>query len=442
MDPSSPKVVFLTAGGAGMYCGSCMRDNTLVRHLAARGWNIELVPAYTPIRTDEEDVSADRVFFGGINLYLLQTFPLLAHLPGWVFRWLDSPSLIRRATANASIPVDARQLGEMTLATLNGEHGLLRKEHARFVDWLVKESRPSLLNLTNLLIGGSIPLLRRRLPDVPILVTLQGDDLFLGQLTEPWKSAVIARMRELAAQADGFLTFSHAYADLMAALLEVPRDRFHLVPLGIDADPPAPRDTGTDRAPALGFFARLSPEKGFHHAVDAFLRLAQKPGMERTTFHFGGWLGARDRPFVEAQIQRLADGGLEGRFFHHGSPDRAGKSAFFRGIDLFSVPADFFEPKGLYVLEALAAGVPVIQPAHGAFPELLSACPAARLVPAHDPGALAEAWWEVLCSPDRGAAMGALGPAFIRDTASATRMAERTAEVYQQLIRSFLFRSR
>lgn len=223
MDRSSPKIVFLTAGGAGMYCGSCMRDNTLVRHLAARGWDIELVPAYTPIRTDEEDVSADRVFFGGINLYLLQKFPLLAHLPDWVFRWLDSPALIRRATANASIPVDARLLGEMTLATVNGEHGILRKEHERFVDWLVKESRPSLVNLTNLLIGGSIPLLRKRLPGVPILVTLQGDDLFLGQLSEPWKSAVITRMRELAAQADGFVTFTNFYADSMAELLQIGR---------------------------------------------------------------------------------------------------------------------------------------------------------------------------------------------------------------------------
>ncbi len=434
MDRSSPKVVFLTAGGAGMYCGSCMRDNTLVRHLAARAWDIELVPAYTPIRTDEEDVSLDRVFFGGINLYLLQKFPFLAHLPDGIFRWLDSPAIIRRATANASIPVDGRLLGEMTLATVNGEHGILRKEHERFVNWLVQESRPALVNLTNLLIGGSIPLLRNRLPGVPILVTLQGDDLFLGQLIEPWKSAVITRMRELAAQADGFVTFTNFYADLMADLLQAPREKFHIVPLGVDAAGTEPRIPNPERPPAVGFFARISPEKGFHHAVDAFLHLAPLPGMEDVQFHFGGWLSAQDRPFFETQLGRLRDAGLEGRFVHHGSPDRSGKAAFFRQIDVFSVPAEFLEPKGLYVLEAPAAGVPVVQPAHGSFPELLHGCPSAQLVAPRDPAALAHAWREVLQSPGRGLSLGATGPDFIRERATAGLMAERTADVYRRVL--------
>jgi glycosyltransferase involved in cell wall biosynthesis len=435
MDTPTPKIVFLTAGGAGMYCGSCMRDNTLVRHLAAQGWDIELVPAYTPIRTDEQDISVDRVFFGGINLYLLQTFPFLAHLPGWIFRWLDSPSLIRRATANASIPVDARTLGEMTQATLQGEHGILRREHERFVDWLVREARPDLLTLTNLLIGGSIPLLRKRLPGVPILVTLQGDDLFLGQLSEPWKSSVIRRIRELANLADGFVTFTNPYADLMANLLEVPRDRFHLVPLGIETPSAARSPRPPEAPPAVGYFARLCPEKGFHHAIEAFLHLVTLPGMERAVFRFGGWLSAQDRPFFETQLERLRSAGLEGRSFHHGSPDRAGKMDFFGQIDVFSVPADFLEPKGLSVLEAIGAGLPVVQPAHGSFPELLKGCPGAKLVPPRDARALALAWWEILGLPDRGAALGAGGPGFIRDRATAAAMAEATAELYRRMLR-------
>jgi len=431
----SPKVVFLTAGGAGMYCGSCMRDNTLVRHLSALGWDIELVPAYTPIRTDEENVSADRVFFGGINLYLQQKVPFLRHLPGWLFGWLDHPGIIRRATSGASIPVDPKELGAMALATLDGDHGVLRREHARFVDWLVEQSHPDLLNLTNLLIGGSIPLLRKRLPDIPILVTLQGDDLFLGQLTEPWKTSVIARMRELAAQVDGFLTFTEVYADAMAELFAVARSKFRVVPLGIDAkDLGAPRAYKAERPPAVGFFARLSPEKGFHHAVDAFLRLVQLPGMEEACFHFAGWSSAQDREFFERELGRLKRAGLEGRFVHHGSPDRAGKAAFFQSIDVFSVPTDFLEPKGLYVLEALAAGLPVVQPAHGAFPELLQDCPAARLVPERNPEALAEAWRDILIQPDRGIALGASGPEFVKRRASAALMAERTAEVYRELL--------
>jgi glycosyltransferase involved in cell wall biosynthesis len=413
-----------------------MRDNTLVRHLAALGWDIELVPAYTPIRTDEADVSVDRVFFGGINLYLRQRFPFLRHTPGWLLRWLDHPALIRRATARAgSVQVDPRELGPLTLATLDAEHGTLRGEHERFLRWLVAESRPALLNLTNLLIGGSIPRLREVLPGVPVLVTLQGDDLFLGQLQPPWHDAVIRKMRDLAARADGFITFSATYADAMADLFAVPRERFRIIPLGIDPADLSPRDAGPpDAPPTVGYFARLCPEKGFHHAVDAFLRLARMPGLESARFHFGGWLSAQDRPFFDAQRAKLRDAGLDARIHHAGSPDRAGKAAFLRALDVFSVPADFLEPKGLSVLEALACGVPVVQPAHGSFPELLAHCPAARLVPPKDPDALAAAWRDLLLLPDRGRAVGSAGPPFVRDRAHARLMAEATAEVYREFL--------
>ena len=61
------KIAIITAGGAGMYCGSCMQDNSLALALLSLGQDVQLLPTYTPIRTDESDVSLDRVFFGGIN---------------------------------------------------------------------------------------------------------------------------------------------------------------------------------------------------------------------------------------------------------------------------------------------------------------------------------------------------------------------------------------
>ena len=79
MNPgNSGKIVYLTAGAAGMFCGSCMHDNTLVRGLARQGWDLQLVPTYTPIRTDEDDVSVDQVFFGGVNIYLQQKIHLFS----------------------------------------------------------------------------------------------------------------------------------------------------------------------------------------------------------------------------------------------------------------------------------------------------------------------------------------------------------------------------
>ena len=83
MSLSSKRIVYLTAGAGGMYCGSCLNDNTLARALTKLGVDIQLVPTYTPITTDEHDVSLNEVYFGGINVYLQQKFPPL--------RWLPAP---------------------------------------------------------------------------------------------------------------------------------------------------------------------------------------------------------------------------------------------------------------------------------------------------------------------------------------------------------------
>ncbi len=425
MTDSSPKVVFVTAGGAGMYCGSCMRDNTLVRNLIRQGWDVELVPAYTPVRTDEEDVSIDRVVLGGINMFLDQNVPLFRYLPDWFTDWLDRPGLIKRATSG-TVKVDPTKLGAMTLATVKGEAGAQRREHRKFVRWLKEESKPDLVNLTNLLIGGCIPLIKREMPGVPVLVTIQGDDLFLDQLIEPWRSQVIAQMRELAKEVDGFITFSRFYADYMAEMLGVPPEKFHIVPLGIEHEDFHRLERQPNRPPTIGFFARISPEKGFHHFIDGFLEFANKPGMEDSRIHAGGWLGAQDQPFYDEQLRKLESAGLTSRFHYAGSPDRAGKLSFFEEIDLFSVPTQFLEPKGIYVLEALAAGLPVVQPNHGAFPELLRDVPTCRLVTPGHPGHLADAWHELLAGDplitDRQK---------VAETHSATRMAETTGQVYQ-----------
>src|SRR2546423_1116005 len=89
------KIAYITAGAAGMFCGSCMHDNTLVTPLRARGHDALLTPTSTPIRTDEADVSQSRVFFGGINVYLQQHSSLFRKTPWFIDRLLDIPRLLR-----------------------------------------------------------------------------------------------------------------------------------------------------------------------------------------------------------------------------------------------------------------------------------------------------------------------------------------------------------
>ncbi len=417
-----------------MYCGSCMRDNTLVRNLSQLGWDIELLPAYTPVTTDEEDVSdKHQVFFGGVNMYLQQNFFLFRWLPKWLDRWMDNPNLLNRVSSK-SVKVNGHFLGRMTLATVEGEHGVLRKEHRNFVNHLRDQSRPDLVNLTNLLIGGCVPLIRKELPGKPILVTLQGDDLFLDQLDEPWRSRVLKRMQALAQEVDGFVVCNRFYAGLMGELLNIPEDRFHIVPLGIETRDFEDLETLTDRPPTVGYFARICPEKGFHNAVEAFIQLAREPGMEALQFKAGGWLGGDHEPFFAEEQAKLREAGLLDRFEYVGAPDRAGKLDFFRQIDLLSVPTQYQEAKGIYVLEAMAAGIPVVQPSHGSFPEILEGSGAGLLVESNNPAALAEGWKTVLADPQQGLRFGQSGRAHVLARLTAEVMAKETAGVYQRFL--------
>ncbi|MEZ5323527.1 MAG: glycosyltransferase [Verrucomicrobiales bacterium] len=431
------KAIYITAGAAGMYCGSCLRDNTLVRTLRARGCDIHLVPVYTPIKTDEESVSVDRVFVGGINTYLQHKLPLLRYLPRVFDRWLNRPSVLR-ALAGGNVKIKAAELGELTVSMIAGEDGAQKKELRELVDWLKKEARPDIINLTNLLIAGFIPMLKREL-NVPVVVTLQGDDLFLGELVEPYQSQVLTRLRELAPQVDAFVVNSRFYAEKMQVLLQVPADKFHVVPLGIDCSGfPEPVVSATradvDTPPVVGYFARISPEKGFGIVTDAFIELRKLPGMEQCRLKVGGWLGAADRDFFAECTSRLEQAGALPFFEHIGAPDRAGKLDFLNSIDVLCVPTIYEEPKGIFALEALVCGKPVVLPRHGAFIEMIERTGGGVLVEPQDTKATAAVLAELLADPERCLALGTAGRKGVLAGATAEVMADATLKLYEKLL--------
>jgi glycosyltransferase involved in cell wall biosynthesis len=430
---NSPTIAYLTAGGAGMFCGSCMRDNTLAAALIRLGCDVQLLPLYTPIRTDEENVSLDRVFFGGINVYLRQRLPLFRYLPSVFARWLDHPRLIN-GVARLGIKTSGRQLGPLAVSVLRGEHGDQRGEVRRLVEWLGTHVRPQLVNFSNLLIAGCVPAMKRQL-GVPVLVTLQGDDLFLDELPEPYRTLVRGELRRLAAEVDGFLVFSRYYAVFMADLLGVPLERFHLVPMGINIDDyralAAPVE---NRPPTVGYLARLCRPKGLHLLADAFVRLRELPGTQDARLRVAGWLPPTDRAFAEAEFAKLRRAGAGEAFEYVGALERAEKLDFLRSIDVLSVPTVYREPKGIFVLEALASGVPVVQPAHGAFPELLASTGGGRLVPPHDASALAHALHDLLVDHQVRADLGNQGRQRVLAEFNSQRMAEATLEVYQRYL--------
>ena len=228
------KILSITAGAAGMYCGSCFRDNALAAELMARGHEVTLVPVYTPTRTDEPNVSQRRVLFGGISVYLQQYSSVFRVTPRWLDRLWDSPSFISMF-AGRGVSTDARLLGDLTISMLQGEHGVLEKEFDKLVEWIRGEPLPDVVNLPNsLLIGMARPL--GAATGRPICCTLQGEELFLNGLQAPYRDRAIALIREQVAHVDRFIAVSDYCATFMADLFAIPHAKIAVVPLGIRMD--------------------------------------------------------------------------------------------------------------------------------------------------------------------------------------------------------------
>ena len=425
------RILSFTGGAGNMYCGSCLRDNALAAELMRRGHDVLLTPVYTPTRTDETNVSDAHIFFGGISVFLEQHSALFRHTPHFVDRIWDAPWALRMATKR-QIKVDAKSLGEMTVSMLRGERGFQAKEIRKLLDWLRTEPKFDVINLPYSLLTGLAEPLKREL-QVPICVTLQGDDLFLDQLGDGYRRESLALIRQWSAYVDAYVAVSQYYLDYMPEYLGIPRTKMRLARLGINLDGYAPRTRRSNGPFTIGYLARIAPEKGLHLLVDAFVRLLKSPGTEGTRLIAAGYLPPEHEEYLNAARRVLRAAGLEARFDYRGELDRHAKVAFLQEVDVLSVPTTYREPKGLFLFEAMASGVPVVQPRHGAFPEIIERTGGGLLVDPDDPQALADGLAALRSDPALAEALGKAGASAVRTHYSVQNMAEQVEAVYREV---------
>lgn len=417
-----------------MYCGSCLRDNALAAELLRRGHDVLLTPVYTPTRTDERNVSYRHVFFGGISVYLEQHAPLFRYTPRVLDRLWDSTWALRLATKR-QISVNPRSLGQLTVSMLRGERGFQRKEISKLLDWLRREPKFDVVNLPYALLIGLAEPLRRALK-VPVCCTLQGEDLFLDGLGEPYRSESLNLIREAAVHVDAFLAVSQYYGDYMPKYLRVPAAKVRVAPLGINLEGYTPRRPDRSAEPfTIGFFARVAPEKGLHVLCDAYRRMRATSAAGNARLVAAGYLAPEHREYLNEIVRQMEQSGLASEFEYRGEVDRAGKIAFLQSLDVMSVPATYDEPKGMFLFEAMALGVPVVQPRRGAFPEIIEKTGGGLLVDVGDLDALARALQQLQNDPAQRAALGAAGAAGVRAHYTVGQMAETVEQIYGEVIR-------
>jgi glycosyltransferase involved in cell wall biosynthesis len=446
------KILSITAGAADMYCGSCLRDNALAAELLRRGHDVTLMPVYTPTLTDEVNVSTrNPVLFGGISVYLEQNLPLFRHTPRLLDRLWDAAPVIK-AFAGRSMQVDPRFLGEMTVSMLKGEHGHQKKEFDKLIDWLSGEPAPDIVNLPNSLLIAMAGPIRRTLKR-PVVVTMQGEDLFLDGLQEPYKTTSIDLIRRQVNDVDLFIAVSEFYVERMHALLGIPLEKIAVVPLGInfdgyDAAWQERREGSRLRVASLelaktpwhvtgfrvGYFARIAPEKGLLELAEAYRVARHEKGLPVAGgLYAAGYLAAEHKDYLALVEERMRDWGLGEEFHYSGTLDREHKIGFLRSLDVLCVPGPYPDPKGTYLLEAMASGTPVVQPRRGAFPEIVDRTGGGLLVEGTT-DALAEGIVELWRNPDLAASLGARGAEGVRLHYSVAREADRVLEVFEHVV--------
>lgn len=418
-----------------MYCGNCIRDNALVTELRRLGHSTVMLPVYLPLTLDEANASPEvPIFFSGINVYLEQQGALLRAMPPWLHR-LFAQRWLLRLVGRFAAKTRPSELGDLTVSMLQGEHGNQSRELDELVSWLKGQTKPDVVCLSNLLLVGMARRLRQAI-GTPVVCQLAGEDTFLDALPGPQRLEAWKILSDNIRDVDLYVSPSRYFADRMSERLRLPPDFIRVVPPGLNFDGydlqrlPGP---GASQPPVVGYFARLCREKGLDLLVEAFLQLKARNRVPGLRLKVGGYCGPTDRPFVRELHRRLRQAGVLGDVEFHVNLDREAKIAFLRSLTLFSVPATYGEAFGLYLIEALAAGVPLVQPRTAAFPELVEGTGGGVLCESNNAADLSRAIEALLLEPGRLRELGEAGRRAARERYSVRRMAEDTARAFAEV---------
>jgi glycosyltransferase involved in cell wall biosynthesis len=418
--------------GGSFYCENCVRDSALVKGLRALGHDVNMIPLYLPLTIDDPDLAeGSPLFFGAVNLYLKQTVAPLRKMPLWFQHFLDSPAVLGFAAKRAG-STRAEGLEEMTLSMLLGEEGNQAEELDHLIQWLKNEGRPDVVHLANALLLGLARRIKRELR-VPVICSLQDEDDWLDAMRPEYLKQIGQVLADRAQDVDAFVPVSTYFHSKMKPFLKVADERYTVIPIGLDLSGyvAAPLDFDP---PVIGFLSRLSPVLGLDILIDAFIRLKKEKRYSHIKLHLTGGITGDDRHFVHGIKKKLhAEGFLKDVtiYEHFNRQDRID---FFKTLSVLTVPIPEGDAFGTFQIESLAAGVPVVQPNIGAFPEFIKSAGGGLLYEPNDAEHLARALSDYLDQPDKARELGTRGRQSVLENYCLDCMARNMAELYHRFI--------
>ena len=424
------------SAGDSFYCENCLRDATLVKAMLKLGHDVLMVPLYLPVQIEESTwPHVSPIFFGGLNVYLQQKSALFRKTPRWLDRLLDSPKLLNWIGRKAGM-TSARDLGETTISMLRAEQGRQIKELNRLVEWLgTQENKPDIICLSNILLVGLAGPIKKRL-GVPVVCLLQDEDGFLDGLSSPYCEQAWRIIAERSNDVDAFIAVSKYYAQAMRQRLGIDPDRVHVVYTGISLDRYESPQAAPE-IPTIGYLSRMCADRGLDTLVDAFIKLKKPDRLASARLRITGGRRTDDKAFIERIGQQLSSHGLTDDVEFLSDFQGGARCAFLQTLSVLSVPEKQPMAYGLYMLEALAAGVPVVEPATGVFPELLEITGGGVLCEPNNADALADAIGGLLLDPDHAGELGKRGREAIFEKFDIDQTAAEMVRTYGEIAQKF-----
>jgi glycosyltransferase involved in cell wall biosynthesis len=426
------KIVHIVPGfGGTFYCGNCLRDSAIVASLRKAGHEAVILPVYLPLVMDGRIVQDGLpVFYGAVNIYVKQQFPILRRMPGWLHDLLNSRPVLKYAAKKAG-STRAHGLESLTESMLKGMEGMQSTDLKEIVDYLKYHEKPDIVHFSNALLLGMAEEIRREVR-VPVVCSLQDEDVWIDAMEPSARAGLWKLMSEKAAITDAVIAVSGYFADIMKKKMNLPDEKMHVIPIGIEpAIYPCHRPAMGKRV--IGYLSRICKENGFEVLVDAFIRLKSDPRFSDVSLRVSGGSTGDDSAFIRRQMKKLKHGGLLHDIEFREDFSSAGIPGFFDGLTVLSVPVLKGEAFGLYQLEALASGVPLVQPALGAFPEIIGQSGGGIVYFPNDPETLASALMSVISDEKQLIQFSISGRKAIEEQFNCTRITQKLVSVYNSL---------
>lgn len=424
-------IQIIPGSGGSFYCGNCLRDSKYFNALRAQGHQVTKIPMYLPLFSDEHDISDIPIFYGAISTYLKQLYPFMRKAPKWVDSLLNSKPLMRIAASMAG-STRASGLEDMTISMLLGEQGAQKDELEHMVTWIADHCRPDVIHLSNALLLGLAKRLKEKV-GVPVVCSLQDEDVWVDAVNPSYRGKIWKLMQTRSEDVDVFVSVSNFFAGKTKVLMGLPPEKVKTIHLGVE-----PADytfvSSKNKPRNIGYISRMCHENGFDIVVDAFIQLREKKGFDDVKLVATGGSTGDDSGFIREQKQKLRDKGLAGDFII--MPEFEGKAIhdFFREVVLVSVPVRIGEAFGIYLLESMASGVPVVQPALGAFPEIIELSGGGLTYEPNSPVKLSEAWATLLDDPEKLEQLGMMGHKGITGNFDIKSHAREIIHLYESLL--------